>query len=1192
MQTWLDSLRELYNYDRIFLLDTTGLERISSPATPEPVEAHVTQEQADVLSAGQVTFMDFHRDTEDGSIHLMLLVPIYTEPDQYPLGLLALRIDPSVYLYPFIQQWPIPSASSETLLVRREGNAVLYLNQLRFQADTALNLRFSLDNTQLPSVEAVLGKEGIVEGVDYSGAQVLAAILPVPNSPWFLVAKTEIVEVYAPLRERLWETMVFFGALLATTSGGLILVWRQQRLRYYRGQAEAAQELRRSEDKFKLAFNTNPDSIAITRLADGIFVSINKKFERIFEYGEDEIVGKTPSEINIWKDPEDRRNVGEVLQATGEIQAYEALFLTRNGEINGLLSASIIELNGVPHSLYIIHDNTEQKQVWEKVEEERILLRTLIDHLPDRIYVMDVQGRKIISNSADWHACGGKTMEDVIGKTDRDIYPPELAESYWANDKAVIDSGTAIIDLEEPGLDSQGNHVQVLTTKVPLRDGQGKVVGLVGIGRDITEQKQAETKILAAQAESQRLLTEADQMRRVLLSILKDQQRAGLALQESEQKYRLLVDNASEAILVVQEGIFKFVNHTARDLTGYSEQELLLRSFSEFIHPDDRGMVMEHYLSRLKGDLIIPRYAFRMVARDGRIKWAEISAVLIDWEGKPATLNFLTDITERKQVELVREALYSISQAAVTENLEDLYHSIHHALGNLMPVDNFYIALYDPEADLLSFPYFVDQQDESSPPQKPGRGLTEYVLRTGRSLQVDRQVFIPLVEQGEVELVGGDSVEWLGAPLKTGASVFGVIAVQSYNESVRFSHGDMEMLEFVAAQVTAVVERKLTQQRIADALELNLTLINASSLGISAYDSSGQCILANEAVARIIGATHSQVLEQNYNSIESWKKSGLLELALEAAGSGKETQREIHMTSAFGKEAWLNCHFTPFDSHGEPHLLRTIEDISISKQADIALQVYAEKLVQSNRDLQEFAYIASHDLQEPLRKVLAFSNLLANIYGDALDETGRDYMKRMESACQRMETLINDLLSFARVDTRARSDIDVNLNTVAQEVISDLENQIERTQGGVEIGNLPTIEADPTQMHQLLQNLISNALKFHPEGRPPLIKISAKINADSYQISFEDNGIGFDIQYLDRIFKPFERLNKRENYVGSGMGLAICRRIAERHGGKITATSTLGDGSTFIVTLPIHQIKGDRFHAKKSEPLNLSDGRG
>ncbi|MCJ7432458.1 MAG: HAMP domain-containing protein, partial [Anaerolineales bacterium] len=179
-------------------------------------------------------------------------------------------------------------------------------------------------------------------------------------------------------------------------------------------------------------------------------------------------------------------------------------------------------------------------------------------------------------------------------------------------------------------------------------------------------------------------------------------------------------------------------------------------------------------------------------------------------------------------------------------------------------------------------------------------------------------------------------------------------------------------------------------------------------------------------------------------------------------------------------------------------------------RAEQALQAYTAKLEQSNRDLQEFAYVASHDLQEPLRKVQAFSDRLATKYTDALDDTGRDYLKRMRDASQRMQILINDLLGFSRISTRAQPFTEVDLNTIAREVISDLQNRIERTQARVEIGDLPTLEADPTQMRQILQNLIGNALKFHHEKRSPLIKVSAKIEEDTCVISVEDNGIGFD----------------------------------------------------------------------------------
>jgi light-regulated signal transduction histidine kinase (bacteriophytochrome) len=178
-----------------------------------------------------------------------------------------------------------------------------------------------------------------------------------------------------------------------------------------------------------------------------------------------------------------------------------------------------------------------------------------------------------------------------------------------------------------------------------------------------------------------------------------------------------------------------------------------------------------------------------------------------------------------------------------------------------------------------------------------------------------------------------------------------------------------------------------------------------------------------------------------------------------------------------------------------------------------------------------------------------------------------------------MQTLINDLLTFSRVTTRAQPFVTVDLNLLLQDVVSDLEYQIDRTHGKITINELPVIEADPTQMHQLFQNLINNGLKFHREDLPPVILVSVKILRKSCHISVKDNGIGFDMQYLDRIFKPFQRLHSRQEYEGSGMGLAICRRIVERHNGEITASSTIGAGSTFIVTLPIHQPKGENSHA-------------
>jgi light-regulated signal transduction histidine kinase (bacteriophytochrome) len=245
----------------------------------------------------------------------------------------------------------------------------------------------------------------------------------------------------------------------------------------------------------------------------------------------------------------------------------------------------------------------------------------------------------------------------------------------------------------------------------------------------------------------------------------------------------------------------------------------------------------------------------------------------------------------------------------------------------------------------------------------------------------------------------------------------------------------------------------------------------------------------------------------------------------------------------------------------------------------------AAQLQRSNVELQDFATAASHDLQEPLRKIRAFGDLLKHTSAEALGDEGRDYLDRMENAAARMQTLIQDLLQYSRVTTKARPFVPTDLAKTVLEVLSDLDIRIEQTGGRVEVAELPTVRADPLQMRELVQNLVGNALKFHRPGEPPLVRISARLLDPDGQpraeretpqwceISVADNGIGFEEKYAERIFDMFQRLHGRSQYEGSGIGLAICRKIVRRHGGRIIARSSPGQGATFLVTLPLCQSK-------------------
>ncbi|MDH4170578.1 MAG: ATP-binding protein [Acidimicrobiia bacterium] len=267
-----------------------------------------------------------------------------------------------------------------------------------------------------------------------------------------------------------------------------------------------------------------------------------------------------------------------------------------------------------------------------------------------------------------------------------------------------------------------------------------------------------------------------------------------------------------------------------------------------------------------------------------------------------------------------------------------------------------------------------------------------------------------------------------------------------------------------------------------------------------------------------------------------------------------------------------------FTGEGEPVLYVAVgRDHTAAQEAETRLRESLRRLAESNRDLQDFAYVASHDLQEPLRKIIAFTDRLRDTVGD-LDEKPADYLDRVQNASQRMQTLIDDLLTFSRVTTRGEDFRRTDLNEVVSGVLGDLEVAVADTGAQVDVGPLPTLDADPTQMRQLFQNLIANALKFHRAGVAPVVSVRAERLNDHvlvvgdeprsyWRVCVADNGIGFDDKYAQKIFTVFQRLHGRGRYEGSGIGLSVCRRIVERHEGQIEASGRPEEGAVFVFTL-------------------------
>ena len=400
LQVWLDNYRTHYEYDRIFLLDAQCVERMSAPQTPEPVAAHLLEQAPEILRSDRVTFLDFHRDSPDRPIHLSILIPILDGRDDRPaLGILVLRIDPGKYLYPYISRWPAPSRSAETLLVRRDGNDALYLNELKFQKNTALNLRVPLTAIDVPAVKAALGREGIAEGVDYRGVRVAACVRAVPDSPWFLVDCMDTAEVYAPARERLWVTVGLVGALFLGAGAGVGLIWRHQRARFYRELYRTAEARRESEDKHRTLFETMAQGV-VYQNAEGHIITANPAAERILGLTLDEMLGRKSTDPRwraIHEDGSDfpgDTHPAMVALRTGKEVRNVIMGVSRfsNNEYVWININAIPQFrpgNTKPHQVFAtFEDITERKkaetalaQSEQKLKDSHIKLRSLAEHL-------------------------------------------------------------------------------------------------------------------------------------------------------------------------------------------------------------------------------------------------------------------------------------------------------------------------------------------------------------------------------------------------------------------------------------------------------------------------------------------------------------------------------------------------------------------------------------------------------------------------------------------------------------------------------------------------------------------------------------------------------------------------------------------------------------------------------------------
>lgn len=388
---------------------------------------------------------------------------------------------------------------------------------------------------------------------------------------------------------------------------------------------------------------------------------------------------------------------------------------------------------------------------------------------------------------------------------------------------------------------------------------------------------------------------------------------------------------------------------------------------------------------------------------------------------------------------------------------------------------------------------------------------------------------------------------------------------------------DADGLVYFDATIEDVTESKRLVEQLQKSEELFRMLVETMNDGLAITDTAGIMTYANPRLCGLLGYSREELIGKPWRGLFNEEALRILAEQTAKRKKGEGESYEIPWRTKDGRTIYTLISGKPIhDSLGNfMGSFGVISDITERKRAVETLRRTMEELAQSNKDLEQFAYVASHDLQEPLRMVASYVQLIEKRYKGKLDKDADEFIAYAVEGATRMQKLINDLLAYSRVRTRGKPFEPVDINKVMEQIMSYLSSNIQETGAKILWNGLPTIAADETQMVQLLQNLVGNGIKFHGKD-PPEVRISAVREEKEWRFYVKDNGIGIDMQYKDRIFVVFQRLHGREEYPGTGIGLAICKSIVERHGGRIVVESELGKGSTFTFTIPIKEPMIDR----------------
>ncbi len=647
------------------------------------------------------------------------------------------------------------------------------------------------------------------------------------------------------------------------------------------------------------------------------------------------------------------------------------------------------------------------------------------------------------------------------------------------------------------------------------------------------------------------------------------------ALRESESKFRAVAETAASAIYIHEGTRFLFCNRGSEVISGYTRDEILKLDPWELVHPEDRDFVRQRFLNRQSGKPPPSRYEYRILTKQGETRWIDFSVSLISFEGQQALLCTAFDISERKRGEQLQAALYRIAEKTNSaRDLDELFAAIHGILAELVYARNFYIALLDDRRQMLTYPYFVNDKNPPLAPHRPGKGLTEYVMRTGQpylnSIAQERE----LARRGEVELVASPSVDWLGVPLQTENNVFGVLALQSYSEEKRFGEREKEILTFVSQHIATAVRRKRDEEALRESEARYRSQVQSAVYGIYRSNLQDHFIEVNPALVAMLGYDLvDEVLALKLSTevyADPWQRAALLEEHKRAARiSGvdvrwKRKDEKVIQVRLSGRGI--------FNENGEVESFEMIAE-------DVTERRALEEQLRQSQKMEAVGRLAggvAHDFNNLLTVIKGYSELMLDQVkeGDPL----RDEVEEVKKAADRAATLTRQLLAFSRKQVLAPKVLDLN------QVVTTMERLLHRllgedvhlhTQLAPDLGR---VKADPGQTEQVVMNLAVNARDAMPVGGKLTISTTNVVLSEQGRsehtipsgayvvLTVSDTGIGMDNETRSRIFEPF--FTTKEQGKGTGLGLSTVYGIVKQSGGYISVHSEPGMGASFEIYFP------------------------